>query len=202
MVNFHRHILRVLRGLADGSYIGSTPRASDLFRHQFETVVYIDKDGVASSTGGRGRPNTRAGAKFTNSPPQTTVPPTKRGDGQLNTGYNGPTGIRPPQPDVFSPIDFLTNSTGFPFGIPIQDQAQGKVPDQPPKFDGNDTSPLLSMELMIYDDLMTDIGGTARFFDQDFQNSVLFGPTPPPPAPGDNGSVQHVRFQTPNQMYG
>jgi len=199
-VNFHSDGLRVLRGLAGGSYSGSTPRASDLYRLQFEVVVYIGKDGVASFTSGHGRPCTRAGAKTTNPPPQTAVPPVKRGDEPLSTEYNGPSGVGHPQPDVFSPIDFLANSTGFSFGFPIPDQTQGKGPDQPPKFDGNDTSSLLSMELMIYDDLMSDIGGTAKFFDQDFQNSVLFGP--PPPASGNNGPVQNTRVQTPSQMYG
>ena len=162
--------------------------------------MYIDKNGVASPIGGHGKSSTRAGANITSSPPQTTVPPAKRGDEPPNTEYDGPTGAGPPQSDVFSPIDFLAHSRGFSFGIPVPDQTQGKEPDQPPKFDGNDTSSLLSMELMIYDDLMTDIGGTARFFDQDFRNSVLFGP--PPPVLGDNGSVQDIRVQTPSQMYG
>jgi len=188
--------------LADGSYSGSIPRASDLYL-QSETVVYIDKDGVASSTDGHGRPSTRAGAKITSSPQATVpLPPAKRGDERLDTEYDEPIGVDPPQPDVFSPIDFLANSTGFPFGIPVPDQAQGKGPDQLPRFDRNDASSLLSMELMIYDDLMTDIGGTARFFDQDFRNSVLFGPTPPPPAFGDTGPIQDTGVQTPNQMYG
>ena len=201
MVNFHRHVLRALRRLADGSYSGSMPRALDLYQLQFETVVCVDKDGVASSTGGHGRSSTRAGAKVTSSPPQTTVPPTRGGVERLNTECNGATGVGSTQPDGFSPIDFLANSTGFSFGIPVPNQTNDKGPDQLPTFDENDSSSLLSMEFMIYDDLVADIGGTARFFDQDFRNSVLFGSTPPPPVSGDAGSAQGIGIQTPSQMY-
>ena len=201
-MDFYRAVLKVLRGLADGSYSGPTPRASDLYRHQFEIAVGIDKNGVASSVGGHGRPSTCAEATITNSPPQTTVQPTKRGVERLNAEYNGPVSVDPAQSDIFSPIDFLASSTGFSFGIPAPIQAKDKGPDQLPRFDGNDASSLLSMELMIYDDLMTDIGGTAKFFDQDFRNSVLFGSTPPPPALGDVGSIHDTGIQTPSQMYG
>jgi len=156
------------------------PRFSDLYRLQFETVVYVNEDGVASSTSGHGRSSTRTGTKTQNSP-------------QMAAPSDVPT-----QPSGLSPLEFLTNSTGFPFGIPVPDQAKDKGPDQSSKVDGDDASSLLSMELMIYDELMSDIGGTARFFDQDFRNSVLFGSTPPE----DTGSVQGMGIQTPGQTYG
>jgi hypothetical protein len=203
MAHFYRDLLRVLRGLADGSYDGWVPKVEDLYRLQFETVTYIDKDGVVSSTGEHGRPSTRAGAKIMDPPPQMAVPPTKQGIEQLNTEYNGATGVERSQPSGFSPIDFLANSTSFSFGTPVSSRAKYEGSDKPPKLDGSDTSSLLSMEFMIYNDLMTDIGGTASFFDRGFRDSVLFGSTPtPPPAPEDTGSVQGVEFQSPSTMYG
>ena len=183
--------------MANGSYDGWTPRALDLYRLQFETLISIDKDGIISSAGGPGRPSTRASSKITDPPPQTTIPPTEQGAGQLNTECNGTTVVEPTQLNGFSPIDFLANSTSFPPRAPVSDQVKCEGSDQPPELDENDAPSLLSMEFMVYNDLMTDIGGTARFFDKNFRNSVLFEPTPPE----DTGFVQGMGFQTPGTVY-
>lgn len=190
---FRRGVLRVLRGLADGSYDGRIPRAEDMYRLQVETAIYIDRDGVSSSTGRHERPSLREGPKTTDPPAQMTVPLTKQGAEQPNTECNETSGIKPTQQNVFSPLDFLTNSTGFSFGTPISFLTRDEGSSRPPELDGNDTSPLLSMEFMIYNDLLADIGGTAKFFDQDFRNPALFGSasTPSPEVEGA-GSAQDV----------
>jgi hypothetical protein len=204
MIHFYRGMLRVLRGLADGSYSGWTPRVEDLCRLQLEAVMYIDKDGFVSSTSGHGKPNTRVSAKTTGPPPRMTAPPTKQGAEQLSAEQNGTTGVEPGRPDAFSPIDFLATSMGFSFGTPVSSPAKGEGSHQPlPNLDGNGTSSLLSMEFVMYNDLMTDIGGSASFFDQGIRDSVLFGSTPTPlSASEDTGSVQGMGFQSPDTMYG
>lgn len=199
MMHFYRGMLRVLRGVADGW----TPGVEDLCRLQLEAVVYIDKDGFVSSTSGHGKPNTRVSAKITDPPPRMAAPPTKQSAEQLSDEQNGTTGVEPTRPDAFSPIDFLANSMGFSFGNPVSSQAKGEGSHQPPNFDGNGTSSLLSMEFMMYNDLMTDIGGSASFFDRGIRDSVLFGSIPTPlSASEDTGSVQGMGFQSPDMMYG
>lgn len=189
--------------MADGSYDGWTPRVEDLYRLQFEAIIYIDKDGVVSSTDGHGRPSPRASVKVTDPQGQINVPPTKQGVEQLNTEPNVTSDIGPIQRNEFSPIDFLASSTSFSFGIPGLSLAKDEPSGQPPELDGNDMSSLLPMELMMYSDLMTDIGGATGFFDQDFRSSVLFGSTPTPPVTTeDAGSVQGGEFQTPSTIYG
>ena len=180
--DLYRVFLRVLRGLADGSYDGWIPRVGDLYRLQFDTVMYIDRDGVVSSTGRHGRPSTRASAKITDPQGQITTPPTKQGVEQLNIEPNVTNGIGPIQRNEISPIDFLANSTSFSFGIPISSLAKDELSGQSSKLDGNEMPSFLPMEFMMYNDLITDIGGTTRFFDQDFRSPVLFGSTPTPPA--------------------
>jgi len=194
-------MLRILRGLADGSCDGL--KVGDLYRLQFETVMYIDKDGVVSSTSGYWGPGTRAGTKFKDAPAQLTVPLAEKGAEQLNTEYKETSGVKPVQPNEFSPIDFLAKSTSFSFGTPPSSLTKDEGSNQPSRVDGSDTS-LLSMGLMVYNNLVTDIGGTTRFFDQDFRNSVLFGSTPTtgPPAPEDTRSAQGMESQSPSAMSG
>lgn len=180
MAHFHRSILRVLRGLTDGSYEGWIPRAEDLYRLQFEKVVYVDKDGVVSPTDGHGGPSPQAGTNF--------MDPSAQGMEQPNTKWDAKSGTEPILRDGFSPIDFLANSMLFPFGTSMSSKEES---GWPPKLEGNGTSSLLPMELMIYNDLMTDIGGTARFSDQDFLNPPLPGSTPTPSVTMENtGPVQ------------
>jgi len=200
---FYRDVLRVLRGLADGPYVGCIPRVERLYQLQCETVTYIDRDGVVSSSGRYGGPSTPAGTKIADSPAQMTIPPARQGVGQLNTERNGTSGVEPNQPNGFSPIDFLANSTSFSFGTPASSLAKDERLGQPSKPDGDDMTSLFPMELIIYNDLMTDIGGTARFFDQDLRNSVLFGSAPtPPPAIEETGPIQGMESQTPGTKYG
>ena len=189
-------MLTLLRGLTDGSYDGWTPRAFDLYRLQSDTIIYVGKDGAVSSVSGHRGPGTKAGEKIATPQPQVTVPPVSQGDEQLSTEFHGAIDVEPAQPNIFSPINFLANSTSFSFRTPVSDRVRDEGFDRPPRLDGNDPS-LLSTEFIVYNDLMTDIGGTARFFDQDSRNSALFGSIPP----GDTGSVQGIGFQTPSMMY-
>jgi len=199
--HFYRGFLMMLRDLADGSSDGWVPRAEDLCRVRFDAVVYIDKNGVISPTGRIGRSSFRASAEFMDPQGRTTVPPTKQGVERLNTKPNATSGTGPTQGNGFSPIDFLANSTSFSFGTPISSLARGGQSGQPPKLDGNDMS-LPPMELTMYDNLITDIRRTTRFFDQDFRSSVLFGSTPAPPVTmEDVGSVRGREFQAPNTTY-
>jgi hypothetical protein len=202
MAHFDRDFLRVLRGLADGSYDEWIRGVEDLCRLRFETFIYIDRDGVVSSTGGHGMPDPRASAKTTDPQGQIAVPPTKQGAEQLNTEPKVTGGAGHTQRNEFSPIDFLANSTSFSFGTPVSSLARDEPLGQPPKLDGSDMSSLLPMEFIMYNDLMTDIGGTTRFFDQDFRSSVLFGSAPAPPVTMEGvGSVQGREFQTSGTMY-
>lgn len=163
--------------------------------------MYIDKNGVISSTGRLGRSSFRANTEFTDPQGRTTVPPTKQGVEQMNTEPNATSGTGPTQGNGFSAIDFLANSTSFSSGTPISSLARGGLSGQPPKLDGNDMS-LLPMEFMMYNNLMTDIRGTTGFFDQDFRSSVLFGSTPVPPVTVENvGSVRGREFQAPSTMH-
>lgn len=199
MVYFPSDFIRVLRGLADRSYGGLIPTAEDLYRLQLETVLCVDRDGVASSTGKYEGPSPRDGTNVTDPQAHTTVPLTKQGVEQLITEPNGTSGATPTQQNGFSPIDFLANSTGFSFGTPISSLNKDEGLGHPPKLDGNDTS-LLPKELMMYNDFMTDIGETARFFDHELRNSALFVSVPT--SQSDSGFVQGVELQMPNTIYG
>ena len=190
MTHFHREFLRILRGLADGSYDGWIPRVEDLYRLQLETTIYVDKDGIVSSTGRDEKPSSWAGAKTTDPRVQITVPPTGQDVEQLNTGRSVTSGIGVVRQDGFSPIEFLANSTSFFFGTPVSSLAKEDASGQPFGLDGNGMSSLLPMDLMVYNEFMTDIGGSMGFFDEDFRNSVLFGSPPIPSlAMKDTGSV-------------
>jgi hypothetical protein len=132
------------------------------------------------------KPSTRIGTNTTGSPVQTTVPSTRQGFEQPTTGSNGTSGTEPTQTKQFSPLDFLANSASFSLGIPASTLTEHEGLDQLPRPDGNSRSSVLPMELMIYNDFMTDIEGTARFFEQDFLNSILFEATPTSPLPTDD----------------
>ena len=94
-------------------------------------------------------------------------------------------------------MDFLANSTGLAFGAPTSTLAEDEGLGQRGGIGENGDPPVLPIELMIYNNLMMDIGGSAGFFEQDFLNSVLFGSTPPLLATGeDTGPVQGVEYQT------
>ena len=189
--------------MADGSYAGCIPRVERLYQLQFETVTCIDRDGVVSSSGRYGGPSTRAGAKTADSPVQITVPPARQGVEQLNAERNGTSGIKPNRQKGLSPIDFLANSTSFSFGTPTSSLAKGDGSGQPSNFDRNDMTPLFPIEFMMYNDLMTDIGETARFFDQDSRNPILFGSIPTPsPAMEDPGSVQGMESRASGTKHG
>lgn len=196
---FRRNLLRVLHGLANDSSGGWIPRVEDLYRLQIEAVTYIDKDGFASSPAGDGRLRSRTGTKIADPFAHMSNSPTESGHEQLSTEGNGVSTAEPPQPNVngFHPMDFLANSTGLAFGAPTSALAEGGGLGQRGGIGENGDPPVLPIELMIYNNLMMDIGGSAGFFEQDFLNSVLFGSTPPLLATGqDTGPVQGVEYQT------
>lgn len=191
----YRNLLKVIRGLADGSSGGWVPRAEDLYRLQIEAVMYIDKDGFASPPTGL---RTRTGMKIVDPLAQATVSPTEPGHEQLSNEGDGIGDVRPTLPDVFSPVDLLARSTGLAFGSPASPLAEEGL-DQPTGINGNNEPPALPIELMMYNDLMMDIGGPVRFFEQDWLNSVLFGSTL---AMEDPGSAQGTEVQLPTTIQG
>lgn len=167
----------MLRELANGSYGGWNPRAEDLYRLQTEAVTYVDRNGFACPSEG---PNTRTGTKI--------VDPLAQME-QLNTEYNGTRGIEPTHSNGFSPINFFAGSAGFPFGIPSS---------TPTKNDESGQPPAPSMEFMLYNDFMMDVGSSARFFEEDLLNSIFFPSTPLPLATEDTRLVHNMEFQENN----
>lgn len=185
---FRRNLIRALRGLADGSYNGWTPRVEDLYRLQNEAVTYVDKDGFAASPAKHKGSSART-SEIVDNLAQITVPPAKPRCEQLSTEYNGTETIEPIQPNVFPPMSFLVDSTSSPFGTPASTMATDYGLDRPP--DTNDELQVPSTAFMTYDDLMMDIGRSTRLFEEDFLNSILFGPTPMPLAM-DTGPIEGV----------
>ena len=133
-------------------------------------------------------------------------------------GMGGPTGYGAIQPGDLPPAGFFMNSPSFTDSPTTSTPSGFSGPGSPDmtnrtdginggingaRIAGGDSSSMLPMELMIYNDLMTDIEGTARFLGQEFQDSILFGPTPTlsPTSAGqypNQGSVP----QSPSTMYG
>ena len=182
----YRTLVGIIRGLASGSHDGWTPKVEDLYQLQIKTMMYVDKDGFASSLNGYGKLRARAGAGIVDPPAKTIVPFTRQGEPDAE--YNLATDIEPNQPNRFSPIDFLTNSMGFSFAAPASTLAKDEELDRFRDSDRNGQPLVLPMDFMIYNDFMMDIGDTARLFERDFLNSVLLESTPA----GGNEDVKHV----------
>lgn len=221
-----RDILRALRAMTDGPYMGWKPTTDDWYRIRFGSVLYVDKDGLLSSieTNRGARPKFRASGKHDkdaqpppSDPRRQTYPmggPMGNDDpGALRQmfGIGGAAG----QPEDLPPADFYMNSPSFSdssatsspseFGGPTgTDEIHGISGGiNEARIKGGDSSSMLPMELMIYNDLMMDIGGTARFLGQEFQDSVLFGSTPTSsPVPAGQCPGQGPKPQLPNSMYG
>lgn len=196
--NFYRNLIRVLRGLADGSYGGWIPRAEDLYRLQNEAVMYVDRHGFASAPPGHEGPWTRTVDPLG----QAITSPVKLRREQQSTEYSGTNGVEPTQLNEHSPMDFLAGSTGFSFGTPVSTLVNDGGLGQPPGLNPNDDPPVPWTEFMTYNDFLMDIGRTARFFEEDFLNSVLFELTPPPFAMNDASPVQSVGSQAPKLVPG
>jgi len=215
--------------MIDGPYKGWKPTPEDWYRIKFGRVLYVDKDGIPSSTGidRRGFPTderyNQDVSSPTSEPYQETHPtagPTE-GDGSETlrqmlgagglAGYRGIQPGGPPQADSF--VNSLSFSDGPVTSSPLGSSGLGETNGRK-VIDGisggidgaritGDSSSVLPMELMIYNDLITDIEGTARFLGHEFQNSVLFGPTPTSsPAPAGLYPGQSPWQQSPNTMYG
>ena len=216
--------------MVDGPYKGWKPTPEDWYRIKFGRVLYVDKDGLSSSAAidRRGHPKLRTGGRYnhdgsspTSEPDRETHAmggPTESDDSETlrqMLGTGGP--AREIQPEGLSPADSFVNFHDFSdrsvMSSPLESSGSGETNERN-GIDGisrgingervmGDSSSVLPMELMIYNDLITDIEGTARFLGHEFQNSILFGATPtssPASAglyPGD-GPWQ----QSPNTMYG
>ena len=130
-------------------------------------------------------------------------------------GSAGHTGIPPGE---LPPTDFFMNSPNFSDGSVTSSlsgfsESSGTSRTNGtsgfysevngPYITGGDSSSMLPIQLMIYNDLMTDIEGTARFLGQEFQDSVLFGSAPAStPASVGQYPGQGPRPQSPSMMYG
>lgn len=209
--------------MTDGPYTGWKPTPDDWYRIKFGIVLFVDRDGLLSSLetnrGARQKLRVNDGYDRDASSPNSesgrqTYPmggPMGNDDHgalrqMLGMGRSaGYTGI---QPGDLPPTDFFMNSPSF---------SDSSVMSSPPGFgeqDGQDgtngqyitrgdSSSVLPIQLMIYNDLMTDIEGTARFLGQEFQNSVLFGTTPTSPsATVGQHPGQGLGSQPPSTMYG
>jgi hypothetical protein len=219
--------------MIDGPYTGWKPTPDDWYRIKFGTVLYVDKDGLLSpveiNRGAHQKLRTNNGYNQDTSSPtseshQQTYPmggPMGNDDpGTLRQmlGMGGPAGFGVIQPEDLPPTDFFVNSPSFsdssttsspsgfngPGGMNTANGINGISGGMNgTRIAGGDSSSMLPIELMIYNDLMTDIGGTARFLGQEFQDSVLFGPTPTSsPAPVGQQPGQGPVPQSPSTMYG
>ena len=217
--------------MIDGPYKGWKPSPEDWYRIKFGRVIYVDKNGLSSSTetDRRGHSKFRTDDRY----PQDGSPPSEpyRETHQIGRSTEsdssktlqqmleagGLAGYSEIQPGGLSPADSFVNSPSFSdrsvMSSPLVSSGSGET-DGRNGIDGvsggvngarimGDSSSVLPMELMIYNDLITDIEGTARFLGHEFQNSVLFGPTPTSsPAPAGLYPDQNLWQQSPNTMYG
>jgi len=221
--------------MVDGPYQGWKPTFEDWCRIKFESILYVDKDGLLSSTeiNRTAYPKFRANDGYnrdTSSPTSESRRETYPMGGPMGNkdpgvlrqmlGMGGPVGYGAIQPGDLLPADFFVNSPSF---------SENSVPPSSSGFSspvgmnmnrtnrtngigegingshitGGDSSSMLPMELMIYNDLMTDIEGTARFLGRGFQDSFLFGPTPTSsPVPVGQHPYQDPGPQPPGAMYG
>lgn len=216
--------------MVDGPYTGWKPTPHDWYRIKFGEVLYVDKDGLLSSVeNNRGAyPKFRANERYKDhsSPTSESRQKTRPTGGSMGNDdpgalrqmleMGGPTGYGAIQPGDLPPADFFVDSPGFSDSPAISTPSGLSGPGSPDMTSrtngisegingarvlGGDSSSMLPMELMIYNDLMTDIGGTARFLGQEFQDSVLFGPTATS-SPTPVGQYQSHGPQSPSTMYG
>jgi len=208
--------------MIDGPYTGWKPAPDDWYRIKFGVVLYVDKDGLLSSseTNHGAYPKFRADDGYDQDAPpptsesyQQTYPMGNDDPGTLRQVHmmGGPAGYGAIQPGDLPPTDFFANSPSF-YGSSAMSSPSGfKIPGgenstngiDGAHITGGDSSSMLPMELMIYNDLMTDIGGTARFLGHEFQDSVLFGPSPTSsPVPEGQYPGQGPGSQPSSIMYG
>jgi hypothetical protein len=215
--------------MIDGPYTGWKPTPQDWCQIKFGRVLYVDKDGLLSpmETNRGPHPKFRAneGYKDHQSPTSESRRETYPAEGPMVKddptalrqmfAMGGPTGYGAILPEGLTPTNFFVNSPGFS-GSPATSASPGSSgpgPDMMKKIDGvnggidgaritEGFSPILPMELMIYNDLMTDIGGTARVLGQEFRDSVLFCPAPTSsPTPAGQHPDQGPGSQPSSTMY-
>lgn len=194
-----RSILRVLLAMIDGPYMDWKPTIADWNRIKVGSVLYVDQDGLLSpkennlrfgGSGGYDRDTSR-NPEFSGE----THPP----GGQMGSAdprviremarMDGPAGYGAIQPGDMPPSDLSANLPYFHEGSGMSSSSGFSGPggtSEAVRTSGGTngvyipehSSSMLPMGLMIYNDLMMDIKGTAGFLGQEFQDSVLFGPTP------------------------
>ena len=215
--------------MIDGPYKGWKPTPEDWYRIKFGRVLYVDKDGLLSSMeidrGGHPKFRTDQDVLSPTSEPYWEMHQMggPKGSDESETirkmlEAGGLTGYREIQPGDLPPVDSFMNTPAFSdrsvMSSPLGSSGSGETNGRN-AINGNgggsngreritgDSSSVLPLELMIYNDLITDIEGTAGFLGHEFQNSVLFGPIPTPsPAPADPHPGQNPWMQSPNTVYG
>ena len=210
--------------MIEGPYTGWKPTPQDWYQIQFG-VLYVDKDGFLSpmETNREAYPKSRAneGSKDRLSPTSESHGETYPMGGPMGNddpeafrqmlAMGWPTGYGAIQPGDLPSTDFFMNSSDSPAACTSSGSTEPSGPNMIDGINGGINgartagggfSPILPMELMIYNDLMTDIGGTARVLGQEFRDSVLFGPTPTSsPIPAGQHSDQGPGPQPPSTMY-
>jgi len=222
--------LRVLRAIIDGPYTGWKPTPQDWYRIGFGRVICVDKDGLVSpmETNSGAYPKFGVNEGYKDHPSLTSE---SRGETHPMGGSMGnddhealqhmfamgrPTGYGAIRPGDLPPADFFTGAPSFSdspatFTSSESDEPSSSDTNRVDRINGGtngariagDFSPILPMGLMIYNDLMTDIEGTARVLGQEFRESVLFGSTPTSfPTPAVQPPDQGPEPQPPSTMYG
>jgi hypothetical protein len=194
--------------MIDGPFVGWKPTSEVWNQMKFGLTLYVDKDGVVSSTESYGKSDPLREQTENDDP--GALRRTSRMDEPAVYGVVQP-GDLPPA-DFFANRRRLYGSYAVPsslgFGRP--DETNGSIGVDGVSGGANgthiagDSSSMLPMELMIYHNLMMDIEGTTRFLGQEFQDSILFGNTSassPAPSP-DQYSDRGPESQPPNMMHG
>lgn len=207
--------------MIDGPYMGWKPTIEDWNRIKVGSVLYVDKDGFLSPTEinpkSQGNDGNDQDASCRTTPEFYRGPCPLRDDDpgafRQTARMDGPAGYGAIQPGDLPPADFFANHPYFHDGSEMSSPSDFSSPREGSEGIGTaeagegingthimeDPSSALPMGLMIYNDLMMDIEGTARFLGQEFQDSVLFGPT-------STHASQHLdqgpEFQSPNTTHG
>lgn len=175
-----RNLLRIIRGLTEGSHDGWHPNVEDIYRLQVEAVMHVDKEGFASFPTECEKPVDQTGARILTPPARISSLSATQGCERPSTESNDTDTIEVTQPDLLSPIDLLTNAAGFSFGVPASTMTKGREPTKQSDLEGIGEPFVFPMELMMYNDFMMEMGDTGRFFGKDFQDSVLYESAPTP----------------------
>jgi hypothetical protein len=188
--------------MIDGPYVGWKPTIEDWDRIKICSVLYVDEDGFLSPTetklkfrgnGGHDQlapsyiPELHNTTCSLGGQTEGVDPGTRR----QTARSDGPTGYGVIQPGNLPPSDFFANNPYLRDGFGAPSPSEFSSSSETSETVGidratggangtrltEDSSSVLPMGLMIYNDLMMDIEGTARFLGRDFHDSVLFGPT-------------------------